>query len=345
MHWKALTPLFVALFFQTSTVGLAVADPISEFYRGRTVTLYIGAEAGGGYDLYARALSHYMARYIPGNPIILPTNMPGAGSMVLGNHLAKIAPRDGSVIGIVSPLLLFEPLFEGAQSMAQFRGTEMTMIGNGASAHWALLARPSAGISSVDDLKYKDLTVGTTARASAAYMLTHAIKKVLGLNHLRIVTGYGGIREVIGAMERGEISGCVMDLEDVMALHPQWLVNADIDVVADLSARNMAAAPVQAASILDSVTSDQDKQALDVIFASTMLSRPLIGPPEITAARTKSLRDGFLATLQDPDFLAEAARIKITPQPLSGERMQDVIGAVYELPSTVLTRVRAILAD
>lgn len=345
MRWKPLTPLFIAFLLQTPTACLAFADPISDFYQGRTVTLYIGAEAGGGYDLFGRALSRHMARHIPGNPAVLPTNMPGASSMILGNYLAKIAPRDGSVIGIVSPLLLFEPLFEGAQSMAQFRPTEMTMIGNGASAHWVLLARPSAGISSVDDLKRKDLTVGTTARASAAYMLTHAIKKVLGLNHLKIVTGYGGIREVIAAVERGEISGCVMDLEDVMALHPQWLINRQIDVVAQLSARNMATAQIQAASILDSEMSDQDRKALDVIFASTMLSRPLIGPPDITVARTKALRDGFLATLNDPDFVAEAARIKVVPKPLSGERMQDMLGAVYELPSTILARVRAILAD
>ena len=219
------------------------------------------------------------------------------------------------------------------------------MIGNGASAHWALLARHSAGISSVDDLKRKDLIVGTTARAGAGYILTHAIKEILGLDHLKIVTGYGGIREVIGAVERGEISGCVMDLEDVTALQPQWIANAAIDVVAQLSARSMTAAPIQAPSILDSVMSDQDKQVLDVIFASTMLSRPLIAPPEIPDARAMSLRDGFLATLNDPEFLTEAARIKITPNPLSGERMQDVIGSIYELPSTVLAKVRAVVVD
>ncbi len=345
MHQKSQKLLLFPLLVWVSAISVALADPLSDFYRGKTVSLYIGAEAGGGYDLYARALSRYMARYIPGNPAVLPMNMPGASSIILGNYLAKIAPRDGSVIGVVSPLLLFEPLFSGSQSMAQFRGPGMTMIGNGASAHWALLARHSAGVSSVDDLKRKDLIVGTTARAGAAYILTHAIKEVLGLDHLKIVTGYSGIREVIGAVERGEISGCVMDLEDVLALRPQWLANADIDVVAQLSARNMTAAPIQAPSILDSTMSDQDKQVLDVIFASTMLSRPLIAPPEIPTARAKSLRDGFLATLNDPDFLTEAATIKITPSPLSGERMQDIIGSIYELPSTVLAKVRAVIID
>jgi tripartite-type tricarboxylate transporter receptor subunit TctC len=345
MHQKALTLLFVALFLQTSVVRLATADPISDFYQGKTVTLYIGAEPGGGFDLYARALSRHMSPHIPGSPTILPVNMPGASSMILGNYLAKIAPRDGSVMGVVSPLLLFESLFNGPQSLAQFRGPEMTMIGNGATAHWALLARHSAGIASIDDLQHKDLIVGASARAGAAYILTHAIKEVLGLYHLKIVTGYGGIREIIGAVERGEISGCVMDLEDVMAVRPQWLGNAEIDVVAQLSPRNMAGVPVRAPSIIDIAITDEDKQVLDAILASTTLSRPLIAPPEIPLARTKALRDSFLATLDDPDFLTEAAKIKITPSPLSGERMQDSIDATYELPPAILARVRAILAD
>lgn len=345
VHQKTATLLLFALLAWTSIIRVALGDPLSDFYRGKTVTLYIGAEAGGGYDLYARALSRYMARYIPGSPAILPINMPGASSRILGNYLAKIAPRDGSVIGVVSPLLLFDPLFNGSQSMVQFRGPEMTMIGNGAAAHWALLARHSTGISSIGDLRRKDLIVGTTARGGATYILTHAIKAVLGLDHLQIVTGYSGIREVIGAVERGEISGCVMDLEDVMALQPQWLVDGDIVVLTLLSARNTAAGPIQAPSILDSAMNDQDKQVLDVIFASTMLSRPVIAPPEIPVARAKSLRDGFLETLNDPDFLAEAARIKIVPSPLSGERMQDIIGSIYELPPTVLARVRAVAGD
>jgi tripartite-type tricarboxylate transporter receptor subunit TctC len=345
MHRKTATQLLFALLVWISIITIPIADSLSDFYQGKTVTLYIGAEPGGGFDLYARALSRYMARYIPGNPTILPMNMPGASSMILGNYLAKIAPRDGSVMGVVSPLLLFEPLFNGSQSMAQFRGPEMTMIGNGATAHWALLARHSAGIASIDDLQHKDLIVGASARAGAAYILTHAVKEVLGLNRLKIVTGYGGIREIVGALERGEISGCVMDLEDVMALQPQWLGNADIDVVAQLTPRNTAGVPVHAPSIVDFAISDEDKQVLDVILASTTLSRPLIAPPEIPPARTKSLRDGFLATLDDPDFLTEAAKIKITPSPLSGERMQDSIDAAYELPPAILARVRAVLSD
>ena len=345
MRGRTLLLLFVGAVFAASLVKRALADPISEFYQGRAVTLYIGAEPGGGYDLYARGLARDMARYIPGNPTVLPMNMPGGGSMILGDYLAKIAPRDGLAIGVVSPLLLFESLFDGPQSVAQVRGREMTMIGNGASAHWVLLARHAAGIAAIGDLKRKKLIVGTSGRAGAGYILTHAIKKLLGLDGLKIVTGYGGIREIIGAVDRGEISGCVMDLEDVMAVHPQWLSSSNVDVLAQLSPQKMPEASVRAPSVMDYARSDEDKHVLNVILASTTLSRPLIGPPHMPPARVKALRGAFLATLQDPDFLAEAARMRVTPSPTSGEQMEGIVDAAYDMPSTILARMRAILAD
>ena len=221
----------------------------------------------------------------------------------------------------------------------------MTMIGNGASAHWVMVARHSAGISSIVDLKSRDLIVGATSPVGDAYLLTRAVKEVLGLDHLKIITGYGGIREVAAAVERGEISGCVMDLEDILALRPQWLLNGDIDVLAQLSPSKMAGALVEVPLVSDFVTSDESKKVLDVIFATTMLARPIIAPPQIPQARTKALREAFSATLADPDFLTEAARIKIAPDPISGERMQEIVHDTYALPSAILSKVHSILSD
>jgi tripartite-type tricarboxylate transporter receptor subunit TctC len=334
-----------AALLQIFVTTVAGADSLPDFYQGRTITLYIGAEPGAEYDLYARALGRHMARHIAGGPAILPTNMPGAGGMILGNYLAKLAPRDGTSIGVVGSLLLFEPLFRGRQSMAQFQGPDMTMIGNGAEAHWAFLIRHSAGITSIDDLRREDLIVGTTSQASDGYILTHAIKQILGLDHLKLVVGYRGIRDVAGALERGEISGCVMDMEDIMALYPQWLTKGAVDVIAQFSRRKRAKAPIDAPLVTDLVTGDSDKSALDAIVASTMLARPLIGPPEIPSARAKALRDAFLLTFNDPDFLAEMSRIQIAPDPTSGDRMQDVVKNAYALPPSILARIRAVLAE
>lgn len=328
-----------------SPKGLAASDSAADFFLGKTITLYIGGEAGGGYDLFMRTLARHITPHIPGGPAVLPVNMPGASSMILGNYLARVAPRDGSVIGAVNPLLLFEALFSGAHSMAQFRGPEMTMIGNGATAHWVLLTRHSEAITSVTDLKYKDLVVGTTARPGASYILTHAIQKIFDLSHLKIVSGYAGIREVAGAVDRGELSGCVMDIEDLMVLRPQWLRETSMDIIAELSPRDVAGGVNRAPSIRELAANDEDKHVLDVIFASTTLSRPLIAPPQLPPSRTESLRDGFLAAFSDPVFLAEMAVMKIAPSPTSGKRMEEMIGAAYDVSPELLARLHAVLGD
>jgi tripartite-type tricarboxylate transporter receptor subunit TctC len=343
--WRIAHNLLVTMLVQAIVVSTVGAEVPSDFYQGKTVTLYIGAEPGGGYDLFARALGRHMAGYLPGRPVIVPMNMPGASSIVLSNFLAKTAPRDGTAIGAVSAMALFAPLFRGSQSMADFRGPEMTMIGNAAAAHWALIVRHSAGITSISDLREKQLVIGTTSPASEAYIITHAVKRILGLDHLKIVLGYRSMREVAGAVERGEVSGCVLDLEDIMAIRPKWLESGDFDVISQFSDSAMASAAFRAPAVTDLVAADGDREVLAAIIRSTTLARPVIAPPQVPNVQAKLLRDAFLATLNDSDFLSEAQKMKITIAPTSGEKMQDLVRKTYAMPPAILTRLRAILAD
>src|SRR5262245_47761309 len=156
--------------------GPVAAQSVADFYRGKTITCFIGYGVGGGYDLFARTISRHLPRHIPGNPAVLPLNMPGASSLVLGNHLARRAPRDGTAIGAVNSALLFDPLFAGAESKAQFQGPEMTMIGNAVSSAAVLVAWHTSGIKTIDDLRHKPLIVGAPSRTGDTYLLPLAIK-------------------------------------------------------------------------------------------------------------------------------------------------------------------------
>src|SRR5215471_11636151 len=135
----------------------AAAQSVADFYRGKTITCFIGYGVGGGYDLFARTISRHMPRHIPGNPTILPMNMPGASSMVLGNHLAKRAPQDGTAFGAVNSALVFDTLFAGAESKAQFQGPELTMIGNAVSSASVLVAWHTTGVKTIADIREKPL--------------------------------------------------------------------------------------------------------------------------------------------------------------------------------------------
>ena len=140
----------------------AAADEVADFYRGKTMTMFIGYPPGGGYDLYARTIGRHMVRHIPGQPSIVPQNMPGASSMLLANHMAKVAPRDGTALAAVNSALLFDQIFQGPASKAQFKPNEMLAVGNVVSSASVIIALSKAGVERLSDLKTKELIVGAT---------------------------------------------------------------------------------------------------------------------------------------------------------------------------------------
>ena len=323
----------------------AWADPIEDFYRGKTITLFIGYDVGGGYDLYGREVAKYFGRHLQGNPAVIPLNKPGASTMVLGNYLARQAPRDGTAFGIVNSALILDPLFAGPASKAEFKGPDMTMIGNAVSAAAILLATRQSGVRSFEELASKPLVIGAMSRSGDTYVLPWAVKKVLGLDKFRIITGYPGTREVAIAMEQGEVMGRVWDMEGMKAARPQWLQDGSVTILAQLAPRKAREVPPEVPLVKDRIASEDDKRVLDVIFTSTILARPFIAPPAIPPDRVRALRAAFLATLADPDFVAEMRRAQIGIDPISGAEMQRLVADAYALPPELIRRVREALAD
>jgi tripartite-type tricarboxylate transporter receptor subunit TctC len=323
----------------------ASAQSVADFYRGKTITVFIGYGVGGGYDLFARTISRHMSRHIPGNPMMLPVNMPGASSMILANHLAKRAPQDGTAFGAVNSSLVFDSLFAGPESKAQFKGPDMTMIGNAVSSASVLVAWHTSGVKTLADVREKGLIVATTARTGDTYLLPLAVKNILGLDKMKLILGYPGTREAAIALERGEVTGRVWDMEGIKAARPHWLKDGSINVVAQLAPKKMPEVPASVPLVNDSVPHADDRRALDVIFLSTILARPYIAPPNIPADRRQALRDAFMATMKDPEFLAETQKLQLTIDPTSGEEMERIVRDAYALPDALVARVRKALAD
>jgi tripartite-type tricarboxylate transporter receptor subunit TctC len=337
--------VIAALLVMLAIVPPAAAQSVAEFYHGKTITCYIGYGAGGGYDLFARTISRHLSKHIPGNPIVLPVNMPGASSMILGNFLARRAPQDGTAFGAVNSALVFDTLFAGSESKAQFQGPEMTMIGNAVTSASVLIAWHTSGVKSLEDLREKPLIIGATARSGDTYLLPLAVKNVLKLDKLKIITGYPGTREAAIALERGEITGREWDMEGIKAGRPQWLTDGSINILAQLAPKKMPEVPASVPLVKDYVTSEDDKKVLDVIFMSTILARPYIAPPNIPADRVKALRDGFMSTMKDPEFVAEINKMQLTVDPTSGEDMEKIVRDAYALPDDLIQKVRKALAD
>jgi len=325
------------------TVQPAAADDVADFYRGKTITCYIGYGVGGGYDTIARIISRHMGGHIPGNPTIVPVNMPGASSMVLANFLAKRAAADGTAFGAVNSALVYEPLFDGDASKAQFKGPELTMIGNAVSSASILFAWHTTGIKTIDDIRQKQLVIGAPSNTGDTYLQPLAVKNILGLDKLKIITGYPGTREIALAIEQGELEGRVWDMDGIEAARPQWLKDHLINILAQLAPKKMPEVPAEVPLIKDYVASEDDKKALDVIFMSTILARPYIAPPGVPAERVHALRDAFMATMRDSDFLAETDKMALKIAPTSGDEMQDIVRENYELPQGIVMKVRKAL--
>lgn len=337
--------LSLAIASSLAFIAPAKAQSVAAFYKGKTITVFIGYGAGGGYDLFARTIAKHMPRHIPGNPSMLPMNMPGASSMVLANHLAKRAPQDGTAFGAVNSALVFDTLFAGAESKAQFHGPDVTMIGNAVSSAAVLVAWHESGVKTLEDVKQKGLIVGATSRTGDTYLLPLAVKNILGLDKMKIILGYPGTREAAIALERGEITGRVWDMEGIKAGRPQWLKDKLLNIVAQLAPRKMPEVPADVPLVKDSVPDPDDRRVLDVIFYSTVLARPYIAPPNIPADRRQALRDAFMATMRDPAFLADTKKLQLSVDPTSGEEMERIVREAYALPEPVIAKVRKTLMD
>jgi tripartite-type tricarboxylate transporter receptor subunit TctC len=312
------------------------AQGAADFYKGKSIDLFIGYSAGGGYDIYARSLARYMGRHIPGNPRIVPKNMPGAGSLVLANWLYNVAPKDGTAFGIIGRGTGFDPLL--GSKKAQFDAARFNWIGSMNDEVSVCVAWHASGISTLDQVKQRELTVGGTGPAADTDQFPKVLNGTIGTK-FKVVTGYPGGNDVDLAMERGEVMGrCGWSWSSVIATHRHWLDDKKINVLVQLSMRKHPDLP-NVPLIMDFAKNDEETQIFNLVFARQPMGRPFLAPPGIPAERAAVLRKAFTDTLADKEYLAEAERMKLEINAVSGEAVQKIVDQVYRTPQAVAKRV------
>jgi tripartite-type tricarboxylate transporter receptor subunit TctC len=330
------------------TALLLVAVPAStgrtqgaaDFYRGKIVELYVGYSVGGGYDLYARVLARHMGKFIPGNPTLVSKNMEGAGSLRLANWLYNVAPKDGTVFGMIGRGTGFDSLL--GHKGAQFDATKFTWIGSANNEVSVCVAWYTAGIVNFDELLSKELMVGGTGAAADTDQFPRVVNGVLGTK-MRIVTGYPGGNDIGLAMERGEVKGrCGWSWSSVKSTHPDWLKDKKISVLVQLSLDKHPDLP-DVPLITDLAKNDEQRQVLKLIFARQTIGRPFLAPPDLPGDRTEILRKAFMETMQDKDFLADADKAQLEIRPVPGEAVQKLVAEVYATPPEIARQAAALL--
>ena len=323
--------LFVVL--MASLVPMATATS-AEFYKGKTVQMVVGFSPGGGYDLYARVLARHLGRHIPGNPSVVPQNMPGAGSVKAANYLYNVAPKDGTVLGTFDRGLPMERLL-GRTGGEQFDATKFTWIGSVTDEPSVCGFSTRSGIHSWDDMKTKPFKVGGAGATADDEIYPTVLKNLFHLP-LRVVSGYPGRAETVLSIQRGEIDGlCGWSWSSLMSRDRQLYESKQVTVVLQLGVENSLGLP--GVPLIGDLTNDpKQKAVLKLIFSRLTIARPFAAPPNLPPERVKTLRDAFDATMRDSAFLTEMQKLALEVRPQPGAKVEQLVREIYTYPADVV---------
>lgn len=328
-----------ALAFAPLFAGVGAA---SDFYAGKTIEVIVAVSAGGGYDTYARLLTRHMGRHIPGAPVFVVQNMPGAGGIRAANHLFNIAARDGTVIGTITRELPLLPLLEPGNAGPRFEARKFNWIGSPQQETGLFILSARAG-TSLDDLPKREVPVSGTGPGSAPSVFPRVLADAFGWR-FKVIEGYPGSQEALQALETGEVDGHLSGGSSAAfrARIAPWIRSGQAKVVLQMGFRKDEAFP-EAPLALERAPTPEHRSLLELVLTPQLMGRPFLAPPGVPADRVAALRTGFDATMSDPSFLDEAKRLNMDIQPVSGAEIAQVLERVYASPPALLERARGIM--
>ena len=322
----ALRRAAIAFLFTVLSVPIAFAQTAADFYRGKSVDLYINGSVGGGYDLYGRMVARHIGKHIPGHPTVLPKNMEGGGGLRLSNWLYNIGPKDGTAIGAVTRAMAFEPLL--GNNLARYDGTKFNYIGSANDEVSVCVAWYTSGVRSFEDARRMQLVVGASGIPDDTYQYPALLNHMFGAK-FRMVLGYAGGNEINLAMERGEVQGrCAIPWSTVKATRRSWIDDNKVSLLMQYSLGKHADLP-NVPLVMDLAKTAEQRTILTLIFGRQVMGRPFAAPPGVPKERVDALRKAFMETMADREFLAEAEQLKFEVTPVSGDKLESLVLDVY----------------
>jgi tripartite-type tricarboxylate transporter receptor subunit TctC len=297
----------------------------------------IGSAVSGTYDLLGRLLARHIGRHLPGNPAVVPQNMPGAGGLVAANFLANAAPRDGTVIAIFNKGVAGAAI--AGVPEARFDATKVTWLGTPFTETGVCFAynRPTLQVRSLKDALERELLVGDPGAGSSSHIYPKALNVLVGTK-FRLVAGYAGSTAIYIAMERGEVDGYCEGIDGIKAKRPHWIPDGQIVPLLQGGAApnpDLKGVPF----VLDYARSDDARIALEYLYAAEGIGRPFAAPPDLAPDIGVMLRSAFDHTMRDSDFIADAKRQGFDPQPENGDYLSALIRRMSATPKTIKDRV------
>jgi tripartite-type tricarboxylate transporter receptor subunit TctC len=315
----------------------AAAQTPEQFYAGKTIDFVIGYPPGGSNDTLGRLVARHLGKHMPGNPTVVPKNMPGAGSFLAVNTVFNVSPKDGSVIGIGAPTMALDEKL-GTQGV-RFKTAELNWIGRLDSLINIVFMWKTSPVKTFADAQRIEATLSGTGIGSTVSIYPTVMNNVFGTK-FKLVMGYKGSNEAMLAVERGEVEGHSTSWTALKVAHPDWIRDKSVSLLVQFSLHRHADLP-DLPTAVDLARNDEERQVLSAVMNAAEVGTAFFTTPGAPADRVTTLRRAFDATVQDPELLAEAEKIRVGVSPLPGEALQKLVASVTDLPPALLEKVRA----
>ncbi len=330
----------VALALAGAFASPALADPVEEFYRGKTLDMIVPTSPGGDYDIRARLLARWLPKFIPGHPNIVTRNMPGGLGVAAANYMAKIAPRDGTALTAIFQNMPSLQAIGGAG--IEFDARRLGWIGNTTNSPNVINSWHTTGIKTIQDVMERELIVGAPGAASTSYIYPAALNALVGTK-FKIVAGYPGGNDVNLAMEKGEVGGRGSNSwASWKSGHPQWIAEKKIFILVQVALERAADLP-DVPLMLDLAKNDDDRAVLRFISGDMGVSRAFVTTPDVPADRLAALRRAFDMAMADKDFLADAAKMDMDISPANGDASLEIAKSLLATPPNIVARAKTLM--
>ena len=317
-----------------ATVGGATADPVADFYKGKTISLIIASGEGGGYDISGRLTAEFLAKYIPGRPTIIARNMPGASGMRAADYMYNVAAQDGTVISIPQPTLLLNKVVDPT---ARYEPQGFTWLGRLGALQTYGVVWHSAPAQSVEDAKRTELVMAAAQGPGTGSNVVMALNRLVGTK-FTLVKGYKSVSESSLAMERGEVQGISSTSWEFLE-SKGWIKGNNVKVLYVIGMARNPKIP-HARTLAELSSNDDDRVVLNSVASASDIGRSILAPPNVPAERVAALRKAFQELVRDPDFIRESDRRNVALEPLAGDALQAMVNQSMSLTPDVVERIR-----
>ena len=310
-----------------------------DFYKGRTVNIYIGFSPGGTYDLFGRLVARHIGKHIPGNPTVVANSMPGAGSFTLANFMYRIAPKDGTAMGIVAQTMAIEEMLK--TQGVNYKAAEFNWIGRATSNVEITLVSSNAKAKTVEDAKTIETTLASTGAGSPGEGYPKLLNGVIG-PRFKLVGPYPGSTDGLLAMERGETDGAFTSWNTLNVTKHDWLEQKKVNVLVQYALERLPDMK-NVPTMVELAKTPEDKELFAFYVSGGEVGRSFLAPPGVPAERVAILRKAFDDTMKDPELLAEIEKAKLDFVPGTGAQLQKLIADTAAVRPEVIERMRSIL--